>query len=207
MTFPRDASAVSNFLGRIEGVDWTLDEEPRPFLSVVMRTQGQRSALLKDALVCLAAQINQDFEVLIALHDPLDPSLASTLRSLADSETPSLSSRLTVLESHGGSRSRPLNDAVGVARGRYLAFFDDDDLLLANWVSTFADLAEQHPGRVLRSVVVDQEFTHERWGDDLGLIASGPVIYAYPDAFTLHSGDRVSITIPPAPFARPISFK
>lgn len=183
---PVNDSAISQFLRPLEHVEWKSDEEVRPFLSVVIRTQGHRGALLCDALVCLAGQSNQDFEVLLVLHDPDHDDRASELSALVESETPSLRDRVTVHVSRGATRSRPLNDAIEIARGRYVAFFDDDDLLLANWVSTFAQLAQRYPGRVLRSVVVDQEFSHEMWGSHRGLIAAGPVSFGYADSFTLH---------------------
>ena len=40
----------------------------RPFLSVVMRTQGKRLESFKDALLCLASQTDQDFEVVVVEH-------------------------------------------------------------------------------------------------------------------------------------------
>jgi glycosyltransferase involved in cell wall biosynthesis len=184
---PSDDSALARFLTPLQDASWPKGDFDGPFLSVVMRTRGQRAALLRDALVCLSGQVDQNFEVLIFIHDPDNDEVASSIRSLVNDEVPEISSRVQVHESHGASRSRPLNDAVAMASGEYLAFFDDDDLLLANWVSTFVELAREHPGRVLRSVLVDQEFAHEQWGSDLGLIANGPIHFAYPEAFSVHS--------------------
>ena len=41
----------------------------RPFLTVLVRTQGKRIEPLRDALLCLAAQSDQDFEVIVLDHD------------------------------------------------------------------------------------------------------------------------------------------
>ena len=50
--------------GKLSGLD-----DNAPFLSVVMRTQGKRIEMLREAVLCLWAQTCQDFEVLIMGHN------------------------------------------------------------------------------------------------------------------------------------------
>jgi hypothetical protein len=137
----------------------------RPFLSVLVRTQGRREVTLQEALLCLAAQTCDDFEVLVVLHNA-DTLSAASVRCLVSSFHDSFSSRVRVVEASGGGRCRPLNVGAADARGRYVAMLDDDDLVLANWVETFRSAATRHPGRVVRSAVATQRTVLRRgaWG-------------------------------------------
>ena len=128
---------------------------PAPFLSVLLRTQGRRHATLQEALLCLAAQTCDDFEVLVLLHDA-DEAGAASVRSLVASFHDSFSSRVRILDITGGGRCRPLNDGAVKALGQYVAMLDDDDLVLANWVETFHDTARRFPGHVVRTAVATQ---------------------------------------------------
>ena len=56
----------AEILLRGESIDFADDA---PFLSVVMRTQGKRTNALKEALLCLNAQTDQDFEVIVMASD------------------------------------------------------------------------------------------------------------------------------------------
>ncbi len=186
-------SALAEVLGELPGLDGGSVPDG-PFLSVVLRTQGHRAEMLRDALVCLSGQQCADFEVLIMIHDPDRADASAAVRALVDEEVPDLAERVTVRVSTGGSRSHPLNDAVSAGRGRYFAFFDDDDLLLANWVEEFYQLAKLAPGRVLRSLIVDQRCANEVWSGERGLIASGPIEYRYPRQFSLVEHTRGGAT-------------
>lgn len=135
------------------------------FLTVIMRTQGRRIEPLKDALLSLQGQTDQDFEVVLLVHDAFDEDLAE-VRSIVDRQLPSLAARMRVEEVVGGSRGTPLNVGIGLARGRYVAVFDDDDLVSADWVETFRSGAENAPGRLVRSVVAVQDAAPEMWPGD-----------------------------------------
>ena len=41
-----------------------------PFLSIVMRTVGNRVEAMREALLCLAAQDDDSFELLVMVHNP-----------------------------------------------------------------------------------------------------------------------------------------
>jgi glycosyltransferase involved in cell wall biosynthesis len=129
---------------------------PRPFLSVLVRTQGRRTASLSDVLLCLAAQTTDDFEVLLLAHDVTDAD-AAVLESTTAGLPEGLRQRTTVVRVEGGGRSRPLNVGVGRSHGRFLAVLDDDDLVLAGWVEAFHDAARQSPGSIVRSLAVEQD--------------------------------------------------
>jgi hypothetical protein len=58
------------------------------------------------------------------------------------------------------ARSAPLNLALDLARGRYLTFLDDDDVVLAHWMEAFTRGLE-FPGHIVRSVCYGQDFANE----------------------------------------------
>ncbi len=129
---------------------------PRPTLSVVIRTQGRRPTELREALLCLAAQTVDDFEVIVVGHD-LDTLAVELVRALIDDTVPSLRSRISFISANGGTRARPLNVGFDQARGAYVSAFDDDDLVFAHWAATFVEIASAAGGRVIRARCVWQE--------------------------------------------------
>jgi hypothetical protein len=143
------------------------DDPARPFLSVIVRTQGLRIEPLKDALLCLEAQDDDDFEVLVMMHDAA-PADAQAVRDAVAAHPGAFRDRVRVIDVTGGTRSHPLNAGVDAAGGRYLAFYDDDDLLFAHWVSSFAEAAQASPGTLLRAVVANQSVEPETWPGGIG---------------------------------------
>jgi hypothetical protein len=136
-------------------------EDGHPFLTVLIRTRGDRPETLRDSLLCLASQTDDDFEVVLLVHDVDDAGAAVT--GLVDEYPASFSSRVRVLPVSGGGRSRPLNVGLAEARGRYITVFDDDDIVFGHWVEVFHDLAREHPGRILRAGAATQNVTAESW--------------------------------------------
>ena len=135
-----------------------------PFLSVLLRTQGKRIEPFKDAMLCLAAQTDQDFHVVVLVHDALDED-AQKIHEIVASQLPDFAARISVIEINGGTRARPLNVGLAAATGKYIAVYDDDDLLFANWVESFK-AASGDGLRLLRSVVANQRVSPELWPQD-----------------------------------------
>jgi len=128
-----------------------------PFLSVVMRTQGKRIEELTDVLLCLCAQQDEDFELIVIGHK-VDPANAPDLLGLIASFPPSLLAKTAYYPVEYGNRTTPLQVGFTVARGRYVAALDDDDLVMDTWVSDFKELAREHDGKMLHTYVVTQEW-------------------------------------------------
>lgn len=136
-----------------------LKKEPldRPFLSVVMRTQGKRPEALQEALLCLSAQNNKDFELLIIPHKVKKETL-DWLRKTIEA-TPIWLQRCTrIITVDYGNRTAPLSEGFKNARGKYISVFDDDDILFENWVDTFYKLSLDNNGRVLHAYAVTQDW-------------------------------------------------
>ena len=129
--------------------------EPERFLTVIMRTQGRRDLSLLDALTCLAAQTDDDFEICLMVHSP-EADVADHIRQLVARFAPEFAGRVRVHLVTAGGRARPLNVGLGEAVGRYIAFLDDDDLVTADWVESFRNGTVAAPGQMVRSVVADR---------------------------------------------------
>ncbi len=129
--------------------------EAEPFLSVLIRTQGRRMPNLLEALTCLAAQSESDFEVLLLVHSASD-AVVRSVRELVAMFAPEFAFRVGVRAVADGGRARPLNVGLERARGRYLAFLDDDDLVTGDWVGRFKEGAAAAPGRIVRCITADR---------------------------------------------------
>ncbi|HKC23234.1 MAG TPA: glycosyltransferase [Thermoanaerobaculia bacterium] len=112
-------------------------EGTAPLVTVVVRTKD-RPALLVQAVASLRAQSTADFETLVVNDGGVRPH--------AEDLEPHPGSGLLVLDTtppHG--RSRALNAGVAAARGRFVAFLDDDDLFLPEHLATLSRfLCEEH---------------------------------------------------------------
>jgi len=157
-------------------------EVSRPLLSVLIRTQGKRIHTLEEALLCLAGQSSDDFEVLIIGHKLTLENQLRVERSIED--TPEwLRSKIQLIKVDDGNRTRPLNAGLIAASGQYLSILDDDDVPMAHWVETFGRLHGDSPGQVLRAVSVRQNVCNVAIGDFAGLRAEGTLEYFYPPTF------------------------
>lgn len=159
-------------------------EAPAPFLTVMMRTQGRRPQEFREALLCLAGQSSQDFEVIVVAHKTNLEEQKLVERVIED-QPPSLRSKIRLVLLDHGRRSTPLNHALRLARGRYVAIFDDDDIVLANWVSSFAAAAEENPGTILRGVTLRQEATVASVRAVPGVKATGAPAKVWTQEFSL----------------------
>ncbi len=102
-----------------------------PLVSVIVRTRD-RPALLGEALASLRAQSFRDFETLVVADGGAKPSDAILAPAPGDGG-------LTLLHReppHG--RARALNTGLDAARGRFIAYLDDDDLYLPDHLETLA---------------------------------------------------------------------
>ena len=148
--------------------------------------------------LCLAAQDSTDFEVLLVCHRA-EPDDLQRVRALVAAQADGLRERIHVLTVDRPGRSAPLNDALEVARGRYVVILDDDDTVMAGWVTTFATLERAAPGRVLRSLAVRQEVSAEVVDTPQGPVtcpvSQGAPQRVWPDQFSLI--DHLHINLSP----------
>ena len=128
------------------------------FLTVVIRTLGNRNTGLIDCLLSLQAQTNQDFEVLLVGHN-LNLTSKEEISKIISQFPVSFREKIIFLEMEGGTRVSPLNLGLKNAAGRYLSVLDDDDIVFAHWVEEFQSNAHSSYPRALRAVVVSQNYS------------------------------------------------
>ena len=191
-------------IGTRAGTESPEDTGPVPLVSILMRTQGKRPATLQEALLSLAAQTDQDFEVLLLPHN-VPREMLTHARYLADSFGEDFGARVRIIPVEGGGRTRPLAVGVEQARGRYLAILDDDDVVFGHWIETYQTMAAKYPGRVLRSPVAEQDVVEALWsGGRPGYEVVDRPRCRWPDAFDVldHLWENHS---PPCGWAVPLS--
>jgi len=153
----------------------------RPFLSIVIRTQGMRLSQLTETLLCLAGQSNQDFEVLIMGHK-LSTELQLGVEQVIEDQDEQFRKKITLHLVEEGGRTRPLNAGFELSRGHYIVSLDDDDLVFSNWIETFHSLASANPGQAVRSVCVRQDAKITTISKQESCYASGPFESIYPSS-------------------------
>jgi len=173
------------------------------FLSVVMRTQGRRPQELREALLCLAAQSCQDFEVLVVAHKT-NLEEQKSVEEVIEDQPPYLRDRIRLLLLDRGRRSTPLNLGLDEARGRYVAVFDDDDVVMGDWVKEFADAERESRGRLLRTVSLRQTASVDTVRGRVGIRSTGAPTAMYSPTFSL-TGHLVENQSPPISWIFPRS--
>lgn len=110
-----------------------------PLISIVIPTR-HRSDLVVRAGRSALGQIHEAFEVVVVVDGPDDLTVES-LGKIKDSRL-----RIKVLpHTHGSAEAR--NEGVKEARGRWVAFLDDDDDSLSQKLLSQLRVAQQSPHR------------------------------------------------------------
>ncbi len=103
-----------------------------PFFTVCMPTY-KRATLLPACFAAFAAQTFRDFEVVI-VDDGSPDDTSQVLETLSQAATFAVRS----VRVPNGGRGRALNRALDEARGEFVLFMDDDDLLAPDGLETLA---------------------------------------------------------------------
>lgn len=103
----------------------------KPFFSVVIPVYN-RARVIRDALESVLQQSFQDFEIIVVDDGSVDNSSAR-VAAMADGRV-----RLVVQHNSGASAAR--NRGIDLARGRFVAFLDSDDVFLPHHLEAMAGL-------------------------------------------------------------------
>lgn len=108
----------------------------QPLISVVMATRD-RSVLLRRAIESVLRQSYPYWE-LVVVDDGSTDSTPAVLDTLADP-------RVVRLRTEGVRAAAARNCGLEAARGEWVAFLDDDNVMGAHWLRGIAAFADQHP--------------------------------------------------------------
>lgn len=107
-----------------------------PCVSVIIPTYN-RAHFVADAVASVLSQDFPDFEVIVVD----DGSTDSTAAAMAQFNDP----RLVFMQQENRGRSQARNRALEMARGRYIAFLDSDDLYMPGKLALQVDYLDCHP--------------------------------------------------------------
>ena len=167
------------------------NDHDRPFLSIVIRTQGTRNDALSEVLLCLAGQTVTDFEILIVGHK-LDLPRQIGVEQVIEDLPLWLCNKTRLIRVQQGDRTRPLNVGFSVAEGRYIVILDDDDTVFGHWVESFQKAAKASPGQILRSVSAVQSMRRVEYNFVRGLRSETALEFPYPSTFDWFEHLRVN---------------
>jgi glycosyltransferase involved in cell wall biosynthesis len=157
-----------------------------PLVSVIVRTRD-RPALLGEALASLRAQTLRDFETLVVA----DGGSAPPAELLASAPGDGGLTLIHRVPPHG--RALALNAGLDAARGRFVAYLDDDDLFLPDHLATLARFLSGSDS--YRVAYTDVEQVEQQLGPD-GRYHPGRrlVVYGQPfDPDRLLSSNYISL--------------
>ncbi len=115
----------------------TTSAEQLPLVSVVIPTKG-RPSLLERAIASVMNQTYCNFEIVVVVDGP-DPATCNMLAGLGDARVTSMVNPVSV----GGAEAR--NVGVRAARGKWVAFLDDDDEWMPTKLQRQIDLLTMSP--------------------------------------------------------------
>ena len=139
------------------------ENKKKVFASVIMRTQGKRPEGLREALLCLYAQSDRDFEVILIGHK-LNKAQLAVIQGILEELDPEFREQIRFEQLDYGTRTTPINYGFSLAYGEYIMIFDDDDLLLEDWIHNFHEAAKKAPGSLLHTYAYGQKW--KDFGDD-----------------------------------------
>ena len=167
----RDERFLTEYLPIIEAENHR-DHSKDPFLTIITRTQGNRPAMLGEMLLSLAAQSDDDFEVILIGHK-VDGARDAELKQIINHQPPALRSKIRYLTLDHGNRTTPINYGFAHAHGRYTAVLDDDDIVFDHYVESFRKAAEAGYGTLLHAYVLLQPWKTLETDHGLALYSAG----------------------------------
>ena len=119
-----------------------MDRQDRePAVSVLMCVYNTKEAWLREAIESILNQTFRDFQFIIVLDCPTDDS-ERVVQSYADRDD-----RITVVKNEENiGLTKSLNRGLAVAKGKYIARMDSDDVSLSNRLETQYRYMEANPG-------------------------------------------------------------
>jgi hypothetical protein len=144
-----------------------------PFLSVVVCATSDRPWLLHDTLLALAAQTDDDLEVLLLTDAERDGGGA--LQEVVGAFAADFRARVRPLGALAQGGDRLVDVAAAEAVGAYLVVLAQGEVPFGHWVADLRRAVTAEPGRVVYGAVAEQRVASQDWQVRPGYAAVGPV--------------------------------
>jgi glycosyltransferase involved in cell wall biosynthesis len=114
---------------------------PSPLVSIIIPTYNRRSAELGETIDSLIEQDYRNMEIIIAHDGALDVSDQLALQEISG-KVKNAGIPFSIEYREKSYKPQVCNQAAAVAKGKYLCFFDDDDIAKPDMISEFVRAAE-----------------------------------------------------------------
>jgi glycosyltransferase involved in cell wall biosynthesis len=161
-----------------------LQVKQKPLVSVIIPTHN-RAQLLEEALLSVLAQerAGEEFDLeILVIDDASSDNTPEVVRKYPQVQP----IRLETNHGEGGAR----NFGIRASQGKYIAFLDDDDLMLPDRFKLQVPAMEAHPEV---GVVYSQNIIKSRWAESHRATSILAVDTTWPNARRAPSGDVFNI--------------
>jgi len=112
-------------------VEMTFVERSQPLVSVITPTYRRDSKIVKRSIDCLKMQTVDSWEQLVCSDGENEPQIRDLVASVADSR---VTYQHTVGKKEGDFGNTVRSEMLKKARGKYILFFDDDNVIMPNYL-------------------------------------------------------------------------
>ena len=117
--------------------------EGQPFLSVIIYTQGECIEGLREALLCLAGQNDQDFEVIL-ISNTIENNKAYCIKEVVGEQPYFMRKKVQYFEIDVRNRAEALNYGFTHSNGQFISIMNEKDLVMDIWVDSFRVAANKN---------------------------------------------------------------
>lgn len=142
-----------------------------PLVSIVIPAYN-RAALIAGALRSCLKQTHQDFEILVIDSERSTDDMAETIARFSDP-------RIVLHRDPVGTAAANRNRGVRLARGRFIAFLDSDDIFLPDRLAAGLERQRRDGANVVYSRIYVDRGVNRLWAKPKRAIAPGEDIFDY----------------------------
>lgn len=110
-----------------------------PLVTVITPTYRRDPSVVRRCINCMMLQDNPDWEQLVCSDSVEEPNIRQMIASLGDSRVRYYNTSVKKAGDYGHTIR---NELIKIARGRYVMFFDDDNVISPNYVSKMVHAIE-----------------------------------------------------------------
>jgi glycosyltransferase involved in cell wall biosynthesis len=152
-------------------------------LSILTRVGKEGVLPIRDLILCLAGQSDQNFEWCILARPGFHSSIPELKRQIGINKD--LLNRTKILVSQSNSRGGLLNFGLKKISGDYFVVLDDDDLVSSNYVASFNAAGKECQNQKIIRSVASKKIVNPLKNNDASLISASKAEFPWPKEFNL----------------------